>query len=302
MGGFYDAPLVLTDAGLETTIVYEYGRPLRNFAACELLNDGDGRAILTKIYRSYVDVAQRYGLPIQIGTPTWRASGHWIENVERINREAVQFLREIVSAAKIPVAIAGEVGPSSDGYAAGKGLSLEDAVEYHREQVAVLADAGVDLLYAPTFPEIAELHGVARAMGETKTPFAVAPMLHSDGTMIDGTPLAAAIETLDDDPSSRPWHYMLGCIYPTKAETALEALFRTSPAKAHRVIGLKANGSPLSLEELDRSNRLERTSSDRFAEDLWASAGRFGLHVLGGCCGTDAAYLAAIAQHARARA
>jgi homocysteine S-methyltransferase len=139
-------------------------------------------------------------------------------------------------------------------------------------------------------------------MGETQKPFAVAPMLRPDGKMIDGTPLASAIQRLDDDTTARPWHYMLGCLYPTNAESALEALFRAAPSKAHRVVGLKANASPLSPEELDRSERLERKPPEEFAQAMWECANRFGLNVLGGCCGTDAAYIAAIAEDARARA
>jgi S-methylmethionine-dependent homocysteine/selenocysteine methylase len=80
---------------------------------------------------------------------------------------------------------------------AGEALNAEDAFAYHCEQAATLAVQNVDLLYAPTFPALPELCGVARAMAQTGRPYALAPMLHPDGTMLDGTPLAEAIASID---------------------------------------------------------------------------------------------------------
>src|SRR5207247_8113823 len=85
------------------------------------------------------------------------------------------------------IILAGVIGPASDGYAADEALSTKDAFAYHREQADVLARSDVDLLYAPTFAAFSELYGVARAMAETGRPYALAPMLHPDGTMLDGT-------------------------------------------------------------------------------------------------------------------
>lgn len=300
MAGFYDVPLVLTDGGIETRIMYEFARELPDFAACTLLDDAAGRDILTNIYRSYLDVAQRFKVPIQLGTPTWRASAHWISNVERANRDAVALLRHVVKDASVPVSIAGVLGPSHDGYAATGALAEDAGYQYHTEQANVLAEAGVDTLYAPTFPAVGELHGAARAMAETTKPFALAPMLQPDGTLMDGTPLAVAIERIDADGRSRPWHYMLGCLYPTHAQTALESLFRAAPQHAHRVIGLKANASPLSPTQLNSAGAVEEQSPGTFASDMRACADRFGLHVLGGCCGTNAEHIAAIAAAFRA--
>ena len=275
--------------------MYEFHRPLKNLAACALLDDDDGRRILREIYRSYLEVAQRHGLPIQLGTPTWRASARWISDVERVNRDAVTFLRDVTRDASVPVTIVGVIGPSHDGYDATAALGTDDADTYHRRQVDVLASAGCDLLYAPTFPAYSELHGAARSMARTGAPFALAPMLNPDGTMPDGTSLSEVVERIDDDSAARPYHYMLGCLYPTHAQQVLEALFRSAPHQAHRVVGLKANASPLSPQVLEGANGNHGTGPEQFAHDLWACASRFGLNVLGGCCGTDAAYMEAVA-------
>ena len=45
--------VTLTDGGIETRIIYEFKRPIGEFNA---------------------EVTVRHGLPIQLGTPTWRAA------------------------------------------------------------------------------------------------------------------------------------------------------------------------------------------------------------------------------------
>jgi S-methylmethionine-dependent homocysteine/selenocysteine methylase len=148
----------------------------------------------------------------------------------RVNAEAVELLREVAHrAAGTRIILAGVIGPASDGYAAREALKEDDAFAYHCEQAATLAARDVDLLYAPTFPAFSELYGVARAMAKTGRPYALAPMLHPDGSMLDGTALAEAIEHIDGGVSPAPQHYMIGCLYPhPRANGAAGATCRTT--------------------------------------------------------------------------
>ncbi len=292
---YKESPFVLTDGAIETRAVYEFGRVLGDAETFSLLADDDGQRILREIYRSYAAVGVKYDLPMQLGTPTWHASARYTSEVERVNREATVLVREAAAETGVRAAVAGVIGPAGDGYDPRGALSCEEAQAYHAEQARALAAAGVDLLHAQTFPAIEELHGAARACGETKQPFALAPMLRADGTMMDGTPLVDAIARIDADPLARPWHYMLGCIAPAHAQSALAALFRGAPHLAHRVVGIKANPSDRPPEELDAATRVERIASDAFADEVMEVAQTFGLHVVGGCCGTDVRDIEAIA-------
>lgn len=272
--------MILADGGIETRIVYEYKRAIDDFEAFELLADEAGRNILRRIYASYADVAARYDLPIQLGTPTWRASRRWTSDVRAVNEAAYELVRKVAKKSGVRAIIAGVIGPASDGYAAVQALSADAAFSYHADQAGVLAACGVDLLYASTFPAFSELLGVARAMAETGRPYALAPMLRPDGTMLDGTPLGEAIQKIDAGVSRAPQHYMIGCLYPTHAQMALEATRRAFPDAVKRVRGLKANASP---------------DPATFARDEWTCAMEFDLQILGGCCGTDERDIAAIA-------
>jgi hypothetical protein len=52
---------------------------------------------------------------------------------------------------------------------------------------------------------------------------------------------------------------MIGCLYPTYAQTALQGLRTAQSALLKRVRGLKANASPLPPEDLDKLNHLVAT-------------------------------------------
>jgi homocysteine S-methyltransferase len=135
-------------------------------------------------------------------------------------------------------------------------------------------------------------------MAETGRPYALAPMLHPNGTMLGGTPLADAIARIDAEISPPPRHYMLGCLYPTHAQTALQALRSAQSALVKRVRGLKANASPLAPEDLDKLNHLAATDVQIWARDELTCAREFNLAILGGCCGTDERYIEALAKAA----
>jgi methionine synthase I (cobalamin-dependent) len=135
-------------------------------------------------------------------------------------------------------------------------------------------------------------------MAETGRPYALAPMLRPNGVMLDGTPLADAISRIDAEIAATPSHYIIGCLYPTHAQTALRALRAPRPDFVKRVRGLKANASPLPPEELDKLNHLAATDVQVWARDELACAHKFDLAILGGCCGTDERYIDALAKAA----
>jgi S-methylmethionine-dependent homocysteine/selenocysteine methylase len=114
--------------------------------------------------------------------------------------------------------------------------------------------------------------------------------------MLDGTPLADAIARIDGEIAPAPRHYMVGCLYPTHAQTALQALQTARPDLVNRVQGLKGNASPLPPEELDKLNHLSTTNVQLWARDELTCARQFNLTILGGCCGTDERYIEALAR------
>ncbi len=67
----------ITDAGLETHLVFNEGIDLPDFAAFPLIDDSAGREALTSYYNNYFDIAERDRVGIVVDTPTWRANPDW---------------------------------------------------------------------------------------------------------------------------------------------------------------------------------------------------------------------------------
>ena len=124
------------------------------------------------------------------------------------------------------------------------------------------AELNVDLFYAPTFPAFSKLSGVARDMATTGWPYALAPMPHPNGTMLDATPLAGAIVRIDVEIVPTPQHYMIGCLYPTHAQTALQALCTTRLDFVKSVRGLRRTPHPPAR----RARQTESSRGDRCSD------------------------------------
>jgi hypothetical protein len=74
---------------------------------------------------------------------------------------------------------------------------------------------------------------------------------------------------------------MIGCLYPTHAQMALQALRAARPDLIKRIRGLKANPSPLPPEQLDKLNQLAANDVQTWVRDEIACAREFGLTILG---------------------
>lgn len=303
---------ILSDAGIETRIMFETDIELDpHIEVAALLDQPDGREALRDIYATYVDVAWAHGLPAIVGTPTFRASLRYVEGggrggleaVHRINAEAVAFLNEIRSGGDHePVFIAGVIGPYGDAYRPEDCLSHLDGADYHRAQAQALAEAGADLLFAPTFPSVEEAHGAAVAMSLTNLPYAVSFVLDARGRLLDGTYLHDAIERIDDAVDPAPTHYGISCVHPSVVRIALQDLHVASARGAARLRQVKANGSSLAPGQLVALDHADSDPPEVFGESMHRLGIDFGVPILGGCCGTDATHLAALARRLEAKA
>jgi methionine synthase I (cobalamin-dependent) len=65
---------------------------------------------------------------------------------------------------------------------------------------------------------------------------------------------------------------------------------------AARVIGFQANTSPRDPSEFDALTSLDAMRPEDFATSMAILKSEFGLSVLGGCCGTRAAHIKALAM------
>jgi homocysteine S-methyltransferase len=292
--------LILTDGGLETALVFHEGIELPDFAAFPLLDTDDGRAALRRYFEPFLAIAREHGAAFQLDTPTWRANRDWGERLgydraalDRINRDAVGFARELAAAVSdLDVRVNGVVGPRGDGYVVGERMTAEEARAYHGDQVGSFASAGVDVVSAITMTYPDEAIGVALAAADAGVPAIVSFTVETDGRLPDGTSLEDAIEAVDGTADAVTEGFMVNCAHPTHFEGVLQ-----DGAWRERIRGLRANASTMSHAELDAAEELDAGDPEDLAARYVALRDRLPrLTILGGCCGTDRRHVAAIAS------
>jgi homocysteine S-methyltransferase len=262
-----------------------------------------GRSLLRQIFLEYMAIGHSHDLPILCLAPTWRANPDRLAvsaYAERdLNGDAIRFLQAIRTefgtyASKIY--IGGLMGCRGDAYKPQEALPRATARVFHQVQAQALAEAGADYLMASTMPEIHEALGMAEALAATGCPFLVSLIVRPSGCMLDGTPMDQAMARLDEAVSPQPLGYLVNCIHSSALGAALGTPTGQRALVTGRLLGLQANTSAKSPEELDGSEELHGESPELFASGMCALRDRFGLRVLGGCCGTDAGHMTALAQ------
>jgi len=262
-----------------------------------LVTDSRWQPALWDIHRSYLEIGLEAGLPVLLQTDTWRAhprrvarSRYSDRDLNAENARMLRDLRHTEAERGGTVIIGGLVGPLGDGYGGDIAPSAEVAQAEMRAQVEELETAGVDVLIAGTLPNAEEALGISRALAASTLPYIVGVVVRADGTLLDETPLRDFVERVDHGTRRPPLGYALNCVHPTIADGALVA----QPI-GHRAIGLFANASALTPEELDGRDELDASTPEAFAVELIATGQTHGLSILGGCCGTDASHLRAVA-------
>jgi S-methylmethionine-dependent homocysteine/selenocysteine methylase len=295
--------LLLSDGGLETTLIFHDGYELPYFAAFDLLKDEDGYNHLKRYFTNYLTLAREHGTGFLLESCTWRASADWgkhlgyseAELVE-LNRKAITLLIELrdeFETAHTPIVISGCIGPRGDGYNPAERMSVEEAGRYHLPQIETLRDAGVDLVSGYTIPTVEEATGIALAARQANTPVVIAYTVETDGRLPSGQSLKEAIETVDAATGNGPAYYMINCAHPSHFQHALDR----QEAWLDRIRGIRANASSKTHAELDESDTLDDGNPQEFGVQYHELQGIFKhLTVMGGCCGTDHRHVAAICR------
>ncbi len=293
--------LVLTDGGLETTLIDHGGFDLPDFAAFPLLDSAAGRAALERYFTAYIAIAQRYGLDLVLETPTWRASADWgdrlgydADALRAVNIAAVKQLRALRSAHDHGphIIVSGNLGPRCDGYSSWSAMTADEAQQYHRPQMSALHDAGADLVTALTIAHVNEAIGIVRAGAELGIRVVISFTVEVDGHLPSGQRLDEAITTLDEATAAGAEYVMVNCAHPSHVMAVIDP----DAAAFARIVGIRANASALSHTELDESDELDDGDPDALAlhyRELLTLLPN--LTVMGGCCGTDDRHVEAIA-------
>lgn len=264
--------------------------------------DRVARVELSNIYNEYIDIANKYSVPMLLSTPTWRANKERVNNSNicpTINVDAARFLIELRNSSAVKervIKIGGLIGCKNDCYLPEEGLTADAAEDFHSWQVNELVLGGVEYLIAVTLPNIEEALGIARAMEVTGVPYILSFVIGNNGHVLDGTSLENAISYIDTSTTVPPLGYFINCSYPSFVNQAIK-----SGIVIDRLLGIQANASSLDHQILDGASEIQSESVSDWGGLMLNLNKEHGVKVLGGCCGTTGKHLHYIASNMERR-
>ncbi len=214
------------------------------------------------------------------GANRHKLAAHYLEDeFERINSAGVRLAREAREVTGRDVFIAGSIGPLGD-----VGDRPEDRGELFAEQASVLEGRGADLFMVETFFDLDELVVAVEAVRRVSSlPIVALMTFENEAETLAGVSASDFAERLRS----------LGV-------SALGANHGAGLQAALRAVEQMGNGTPLAaLPNIGLASMAGRrviyphATPEYFAE-FAAHARRLGAKIIGGCCGTTPAEIAAI--------
>ena len=189
--------------------------------------------------------------------------------------------------------ISGCIGPRADGYKISNKMTVDEARQYHFEQIETFAHSEADLVSAFTINYVEEAIGITRAAQSAGIPVVISFTVETDGRLPSGQALAQAITEVDHTTQNGPAYYMINCAHPTHFNTTLT----TDAPWVRRIRAIRANASALSHAELDEAQELEDGNPVELGSQYAELTNMLpNLNIFGGCCGTDHRHVAAICR------
>ncbi len=279
-----ERPLLLD--GAMGTLLYSRGTPQRASLDELVLSRPD---VVSAVHREYIAAGAEI-----IETDSFTANRHHLEplgladRTGQINRRAAQLAREAREVAAVDVLVAGSIGPVSSPLHGPAHVSPEAAADSVTEQLESLLEGGIDLVQIETSSDLEHLlASVEAARALSDLPIVASLTFGEDLTVADGTDPAAAATALHQSGVD-----VIGVNCgsgPIAGIDALEAMARPA-ADTPRLVMPNAGLSGRVGGEF-----VWAAEPAYFAEQVPAFL-RAGARLIGGCCGTTPAHVAAMRQ------
>ncbi len=294
---FHDSRIIITEGSLAERLKSEFKVELDD----SINHSGliySNPSLIKHIYQQYLDIGKKYDLPILITTPTRNVNQDSIAKSKfkgkNILSDSISFLKDIRKSYtdySSKIFIGGILGCKGDAYSGTNHLNSIDAYNFHKLQTLELQSQSPDFLLGTLMPEINETVGMARAMAETNIPYIISFMIRKDGRLLDNTTISEAIRIIDHKVNQKPLCYITNCIHPTNLISAITSELNKNRPELQRLVGLQANASTLSPEELDNCTITQQNDFNIMIEEMNTLFNNFNFKIFGGCCGTDEIFI-----------
>lgn len=248
--------------------------------------------IITTLHANFVEAGA-----MVIETNTFGASRIVLEEyglqdqVEAINRAGVQNARQAING-KANTYVAGSIGPGTKLPSLGH-IGVEAMAKAYEEQVRALLAAGADMLIIETCQDLLQIKTAMTTCFKTmadmavKVPVMASVTIERTGTMLVGTDIAAAAVTFEPYPI---FSFGLNCATgPTDMESHIRYLSRNWPG---RISCVPNQGLP----EVMNGKTCYPLSPEAYGHEMKRFVTKYGVSVVGGCCGTTPAHTRALVE------
>lgn len=282
---------ILADGAMGTML---YARGI-SFERCFDELNLSNPALVQEIHREYIHAGAEIIETNTFGANRFKLAHHGLESkVRDVNLRGVKIAREAREIAGESVFVLGSVGPIGQLLAPIGGITYDDARAAFKEQIEGLLEGGADALILETFSDLHELQAaILAARDVTRDLPLIAQMSFTEDadTLTGNTPeeIVATLREMRVDVIGA--NCSVGPAGTFNAVRRIVAAWRESCNDESCLASVMPNaGFPARIGE----RYLYLSSPQYFAEYTHKFVGELGVSIIGGCCGTTPAHIAAM--------
>jgi homocysteine S-methyltransferase len=245
--------------------------------------------LVAEVHREYIEAGADIIQTNTFGANRYKLSAHGLQDkVQEINRAGVELARRVVLAAFKDVLVAGDVGPLGVRLAPFGRVQPEQAHQAFAEQIAALAQAGADLLILETFSDLMELkEAIAAARQVCDLPIIASMTFTRDDRSLLGDAPARVAQVLAESGADLIGVNCSGG--PAQIWRILRQMRQAAPQA--RFSAMPNAGWPEQV-----GGRIMYPANPEYFGEYALAFCEAGARVVGGCCGTTPAHIAAMRQ------
>ncbi len=245
-------------------------------------------ALVQRIHREYIRAGAEVIETNTYGANRFKLAQFGLEDrVRDINFRAVKLAREAREECGEPVFLAGAIGPLGMPMSPLGTLLAEEARGAFREQADALLEAGADVIVLETFGDLMELReAIVAVQSACDLPIVAQVSLTDDGRLLTGeTPadVARMLASFQVD--------VIGVNCGVGPQSTLDAVQQMALPLFAQLSAMPNAGAPSRME-----GRYVYYSTPEYFGEYARRFADAGVRLIGGCCGTTPAHIAAMKQ------
>ena len=249
--------------------------------------------VVRRVHRGYLDAGSRIVMTNTFGGNRLRLRLHCLDpRVTELNRTAAILLRAEVDAAGGHALVAGDIGPTGEIMAPLGTLDEDEAVDVFAEQAAALIAGGVDLIWIETMSHLSEIGAAIRGARRASASIPIIATMTFDTrgyTMMGVSPEQAARSLLEAGADA------IGGNCGNGPDELLPVIAKMHAVAPDAILVAKSNAG---MPELVDMRAVYKADPATMAEAGLGFQGA-GARIIGACCGSTPAHLAAMAETLR---